>query len=662
MTSPFPHSSPKLPELGDLIDGRFALVERLGQGPTGVSYLARHTLLNETYVLKLFAPELQKNEAFMEHLSQATTQRSTMTHSGLVRSFLPGVCAKTGWLYQPSEKARGKNLQELIDQLNHKGKTYPPDDTLQLLQALVSILGDMHRQGAYHNNLKPSNIFIRQEKSSTQVQITDLGHNFPTVQYRQDASSTATDKVYKSPQQHSNPTKGSISDDVYALGVTLHTILMGRPPTLVNHHNTPIVKGLDNEMTKVLQRAFHPREDVRTSSVQNVLHGFRAALQQSRTKPHTPSSTTLEESTLVQVEQQRRQADTPITQGISHSIEDLEAWAQSSAHWNQYQPSTPSLSPPEQTSPQVSRSIAPSDCTPCQGILVLESTIQGVSLHSKGYQLAVNCGTHGISVWDTTNWNQVAQLNLPFHEIRHMGWHPFEENILVLCTTPQCLAFYDIRTQKSLCEFHHQSSVRDWVIDSESQTLYSVTSDRSYYRWDLHTYTLQQTWPITDGLLAHTLALSSSSGYLVASAGRGKLHFTSLQAGKSHHNKRVDGDYIDAICAHPAIPLLYTGHGNGSVQSWDLQSMSLNKMMYGHADRILSIQIAHSSDLVATLSEDQSIRIWSTINNLHLETISLASATKNFSLDPKGHWLLAPQKQSIHIWELSSLLQVRETT
>lgn len=636
-----------LPGVGDTLGQRFVLLQRLGRGRHGTSFLAQHQLTQQHFVLKVFHPSLSEAPHFIEWLTAITSQDTKATHPSMVRRYLPDRCTRTGWVYQPSERATGTNLQEQLDSLSSGGGCLTEEEVLQILQGLAGILGDLHRQGLHHNNIKPSNLFLRKEKSSLQLSLSDLGYFAPPQGSTLSGPSSLFDKVFRSPQQQSNPTQGTISDDVYALGVTLYTLLAGHPPELRTNTTPPPLGKIRPEIEKVLFQAFHYREDVRTSSIHSLLHGFRAALDNSQAPAHALQEYETDEIPFAS--EDVLQASSP--KEFLHTAEEPTfAPSGSEDSPSAYEPSI-LHSPNLRSSDAAGRAF---ESTPCQGMLVMEHPVRSVSLHPSGSRLAINCAPQAVLVWETASWEQLCQIELPVPNIRRLGWHPNDPNLLILCTNPQHLLFWDIATQQEVINFQHSSTVLDWVVDTEAQTLYVVTADRMFHRWDLRSYNLQQSWPVSDGIV-HTLALNQASEYLIASVGLGKVQFTGLHAGKSHTTKRVDGDYVDGLCAHPSQPMLFTGHGNGSVQSWNLNNMSLNKMMYGHSDRILSIHVAAHADVLATLAADQSIRVWSASHGLHLETILLSSQAETFGLAPHGEWLLAPQRQSIHIWSLQDL-------
>ncbi len=632
--------------MGDTIGQRFVLVQRLGRGRHGTSFLAQHVLTQRYLVLKLFPPPPPPPPPSVQRLTALPTQDTNATHPSKVRRYLPERCALTGWMYQPSEQAAGTNLQEQLNSLSNGGR-FSEEEVLQILKHLASILGDLHRQGLHHNNIKPSNLFVRKEKSSIHLALTDLGYFTARQEATPSGSTSLWDKVFRSPQQQSNPNQGTISDDIYALGITLYTLLAGHPPAL-RADATPLPIGtIRPEIEKVLFAAFHHREDVRSSSIHSVLHAFRAAMDNSPVTTAIPGAKETDEVPFASND--ILQASNP--KGLLYTAEEPTFYPADPQELPQpFEPSV--LHPPhEGSTDSTGRGF---ESTPCQGMLVMEHPVKEVSLHPSGSRLAINCTPQALLVWETSTWEQLCQIELHVPDIRRLGWHPTDPNLLVLCTNPQHLLFWDISSQQEVMNLQHSSTVVDWVIDTEAQTLYVATVDRMFHRWDLRTHNLQQSWPVADGIV-HTLALNQVSGYLISSVGRGKVQFTGLHAGKSHTTKRVDGDYVDGLCAHPTQPMLFTGHGNGSVQSWNLNNMSLNKMMYVNSDRILSIQVSAEADLLATLAADQSIRVWSAGHGLHLETILLSCPTETFGLAPHGEWLLAPQRQSIHIWSLQEL-------
>ncbi|MEJ7599400.1 MAG: serine/threonine-protein kinase [Kofleriaceae bacterium] len=160
-TQPIPLAS------GQVLDGTYELVERIGGGGMGVVFRARDRHLGRDVavkVLKLSAGEQGEHRRMMfEREARATAQ---LLHPNIVT--LHHVGEQAGHPYLVLELLAGETL---ATRLGRKGKL-PVLEALAILDAILAALTFAHEHGVLHRDLKPNNVFVTVDD---RVKVLDFG-------------------------------------------------------------------------------------------------------------------------------------------------------------------------------------------------------------------------------------------------------------------------------------------------------------------------------------------------------------------------------------------------------------------------------------------------------------------------------------------------------
>lgn len=219
-----PHAAP-LPEKGNVIEGRFVLLESIGQGGMAEVFRALDGLHRKECAVKLMRTAYAGDEkSIRQFFAEARTVRR-LRHPNIVRIVGFG-CTVDGHPYMAMELLRGWSLASVL-------KTHgalPPDRAVQILVQLMDALEAAHRHGVIHRDLKPENIFlVPRDDGSEQVKLLDFG----IAQFRGSAALGSNEicgtPTYMSPEQvRGRPAMPQT--DLYAAGVLIFELLAGTTP------------------------------------------------------------------------------------------------------------------------------------------------------------------------------------------------------------------------------------------------------------------------------------------------------------------------------------------------------------------------------------------------------------------------------------------------
>ena len=136
--------------LGQVLDDRFALQRVLGQGGMGIVYLARHTVLDRVFALKLLRRELLGDPLVLRRFQREARTASSVVHPNIVHIYDFGQ-TRDGQAFLVMEYVNGISLfafsESFVDRQLHVSQAV--DITMQVTQALAAA----HAQGIVHREL-----------------------------------------------------------------------------------------------------------------------------------------------------------------------------------------------------------------------------------------------------------------------------------------------------------------------------------------------------------------------------------------------------------------------------------------------------------------------------------------------------------------------------
>jgi tetratricopeptide (TPR) repeat protein len=193
------------------------MVTRIGRGGMGEVWRADDLTLNTPIALKFVN---SATSAERERILREVRLARQITHPAVCRVFDVGEA--DGKIFYTMELIEGEDLATL---LRHAGRL-PAERVLEIAQQLSAGLAAAHAQGVLHRDLKPANILI---DDAGIVRITDFG----IATARNDVSQTAVvgTPAYMAPEQLTGFLV-SEKTDIYALGLILYELIVGRRPFL----------------------------------------------------------------------------------------------------------------------------------------------------------------------------------------------------------------------------------------------------------------------------------------------------------------------------------------------------------------------------------------------------------------------------------------------
>ncbi|MGD0699435.1 MAG: serine/threonine-protein kinase [Trebonia sp.] len=212
-----------------VLDGRYALVERIATGGMGEVWRGSDQILGRPVAIKMLSAMHAEDEQFRARFRAEARFASSLSHPGITRVFDYGEHSPLGGPYLVMELVDGQPLSEIIERYGR----LDPNVVLDIVAQAARALDIAHQAGIVHRDIKPGNLLIMADGTT---KITDFG--IAKANSLQAMQLTATGIVmgtalYVSPEQATgSPLTGS--SDVYSLGVVAFECLSGEPPFMAD--------------------------------------------------------------------------------------------------------------------------------------------------------------------------------------------------------------------------------------------------------------------------------------------------------------------------------------------------------------------------------------------------------------------------------------------
>jgi serine/threonine-protein kinase len=280
-------------DVGQVLAGRYCLVEPLGRGGMGRVYRAHDQLLDRDVALKLLFEDATGDRELQRACATEARVASRVTHPGVARVLDSGV--DDGRCFVVSELIEGRTLAMMLRDDGPLKLGRALDLAIELADALTAV----HALGIVHCDVKPSNIIVADDGHA---RLVDFG-----IARSATMTTGLTDEALRGSAEYVAPeqVQGGHLDgrvDLYALGVVLYELIAGQTPfnggTLVSvvarrlvveppalsEHAAHVPPGLDLVVRRALAR--HPDERYQTASeLRNALQGIQTALAATETAP-----------------------------------------------------------------------------------------------------------------------------------------------------------------------------------------------------------------------------------------------------------------------------------------------------------------------------------------------------------------------------------------
>jgi serine/threonine protein kinase len=274
------------PLIGRVINGRYRVLQKLGEGGMSAVYLAEQINIERKVALKVLHGEYARDELFVRRFRQEAKLAASLNHRNVIQIY-DFDQAEDGNLFIAMEYVLGKTLKGFM-------RAGAPDmpTVLHLAIQVADGLAAAHRAGVIHRDIKPENIMIASQ--SNEIKIMDFGiarlREADAATRLTRAGSIMGTPAYMAPEQiEGKPI--SEKTDIYAFGIVLYEMLSNHVPFTAPTPAAVLIKQLKEapvplrklrreipaQLERIVAQALEKKPERRPAKMEDVAAALRKA-------------------------------------------------------------------------------------------------------------------------------------------------------------------------------------------------------------------------------------------------------------------------------------------------------------------------------------------------------------------------------------------------
>ncbi len=252
---------------GQVIAGRYKLLESIGEGGMGTVWVAEQTQpVRRKVALKLVKPGMDSKQV-LARFDAERQALALMDHPNIAKVFDGGV-TEQGRPFFAMEYVKGMPLTEYCDHMR-----LGVEGRLRLFVPICQAVQHAHQKGIIHRDLKPSNVLICLYDGNPVPKVIDFG--LAKAMYQPLTEQTVHTghglmigtPLYMSPEQaEHNNLDVDTRTDIYSLGVMLYELLTGSTPL----EKAQFKNAAFGEILRMIKEVEPPKPSTRVSSSANL--------------------------------------------------------------------------------------------------------------------------------------------------------------------------------------------------------------------------------------------------------------------------------------------------------------------------------------------------------------------------------------------------------
>ena len=242
-------------EIGSLVDGKYKILNKVGQGGMSVVYLAMNEKANKQWAVK----EVRKDgvldfESVKQGLVAETDILKKLSHPNLP-SIIDVIDTDESFIII-MDYIQGNSLNKALEEFGAQ----PQENVIEWAKQLCDVLGYLHSRQPpiIYRDMKPANIMLKPDGNVTLI---DFG-TAREFKEKNLADTTCLGTVgYAAPEQFGGMGQTDARTDIYCLGATLYHLVTGMNPCEppyeikpIREINPALSSGLERIIQKCTQR------------------------------------------------------------------------------------------------------------------------------------------------------------------------------------------------------------------------------------------------------------------------------------------------------------------------------------------------------------------------------------------------------------------------
>lgn len=266
----------KMTEIGTILDGKYEILKKIGQGGMSVVYLAIDNRLNKQWAVKeILYKNTEEINVFLKGLEIEANILKKVDHPVLPR--IVDIIRYDKNIYVVMDYIEGRTLTDILKEEGAQ----PQELVIEWAKQLADALAYLHSLNppVIYRDMKPSNIMLKPEGT---IKLIDFGTAKEFNQENIADTVALGTKGYAAPEQFGDASgrgmhNTDVRTDIYSLGATLYHLITGNNPSEPPYEMCPIRewnKDLSKGLEKIIEKCIQPNPDNRFQSCHELLYAL----------------------------------------------------------------------------------------------------------------------------------------------------------------------------------------------------------------------------------------------------------------------------------------------------------------------------------------------------------------------------------------------------
>ena len=205
--------------IGVLLDDRYEILEKIGEGGMAVVYKAFCHRLSRFVAVKIMREEMAADEEFKRRFCAESHAIAMLSHPNIVAVY--DVSHSYDVEYIVMELVDGITLKQYMD----KRGAISWKEALHFTKQITKALAHAHSRGIIHRDIKPQNIMLLKDGT---IKVADFG--IAALENEMQESGQAVGSIHYIAPEQARGENPDARSDIYSLGIVMYEMLTGRKP------------------------------------------------------------------------------------------------------------------------------------------------------------------------------------------------------------------------------------------------------------------------------------------------------------------------------------------------------------------------------------------------------------------------------------------------
>lgn len=256
-------------KIGSIIDGKYKILNKVGQGGMSVVYLAMNEKANKQWAIKEVRKDGVKDfELIKQGLIVETDMLKKLSHPSLPS--IVDVIEDDNTFLIVMDYIQGNPLSKTLEEYGAQSQ----ENVVEWAKQLCDVLGYLHsrKPPIIYRDMKPANVMLKPDGSITLI---DFG-TAREYKSKNIADTTSLGTIgYAAPEQFGGMGQTDARTDIYCLGATLYHLVTGMNPCEPPYEIKPIRQinpALSNGLEKIIMKCTQRDPDARYQSCAELMY------------------------------------------------------------------------------------------------------------------------------------------------------------------------------------------------------------------------------------------------------------------------------------------------------------------------------------------------------------------------------------------------------